>query len=136
MIDLKILLTKILEHISKVGAYYANNVTTAALVANIDNYKTGAQLTLPAGKYIVYCYGSFSSSTSGAQLRGIRLYRVSPNEAGLWTWRENGPNGSWTTVSATLPLSLTAETKLRVDASSSTAVANGASTWIIAMRIK
>ena len=119
-----------------IGAYYANNETTAALVANIDNYKTGAQLTLPAGKYIVYCYGSFSSSSTGAQLRGIRLYRVSPSEAGLWTWRENVPNGSWTTVSATLPMSLTAETKLRVDASSSTAVANGASTWIIAIRIK
>ena len=72
---------------------------------------------------------------TGAQLRAIRLYRVSPNAAGLWSWRNVYPNGNWATISATLPIKLTQETTLRVDASASV-TANSASTWIVAVKIK
>lgn len=122
------------RHSSPIGSFYLDNATTAALTANIDAYKSGASITLDAGTYVVYCYGSMGTNSSAAQLRAIRLYRVTPNAAGLWSWRNVYPNGNWATISATLPMKLEETTTLRVDASASVA-GNGASTWIIAVRI-
>ena len=121
-------------HSSPIGTMQPVNVVTGALVANIDTYTSGASLTLDAGSYIIYCYGSMGTNSSATQLRAIRLYRVSPNAAGLWSWRNVYPNGNWATISATLPMKLEETTTLRVDASASV-TANSASTWIIAMRI-
>lgn len=117
------------------GDFYAINKTTSALVANIDTYSSGASLTLGEGVYVIYCYGSMGTNGTGAQLRAIRLYRVTPDAASLWNWRNVYPNGKWATISATLPIKLTQETTLRVDASASV-TANSASTWIIAVKIK
>lgn len=121
-------------NVEPIGSFHYKNTTTAALTANIDSYKAGASLTLDAGVYVIYCYGSMGTNSSAAQLRAIRLYRVTPNAAGLWSWRNVYPNGNWATISATLPMKLEETTTLRVDASASVA-GNGASTWIIAVRI-
>lgn len=121
-------------HSSPIGTMQVVNVTTGAIVANIDTYTSGASVTLEAGSYIIYCYGSMGTNSSATQLRAIRLYRVSPNAAGLWSWRNVFANGNWATISATLPMQLIETTTLRVDASASV-TANSASTWIIAVRI-
>lgn len=121
-------------HSSPIGTMQVVNVTTGAIVADINTYTSGASLTLEAGSYIIYCYGSMGTNSSSPQLRAIRLYRVSPNAAGLWAWRNVFANGNWATISATIPQVITETTTLRVDASASV-TANSASTWIIAMRI-
>ena len=134
MLKLKALLTNILQRLNKSGQFYVSNVATAALTGNIDAYKNGATLTLEPGTYIVYVYGSMGTNSTAVQMRAIRLYRVTPNEAGLWSWRNVYPNGNWATISATLPMNITETTTLRCDASASVA-GNGASTWLIALRV-
>ena len=123
------------NHTTAIGTFSSKQLTTAKMTADLDSFKNGASLTLTPGSYIIFFYGSMSTSGTGVQKRQIRLYRVSPNAATLWTIRNVYPNGDWATLSATIPVVCTQATTLRVDASASVASTTGASTWILAMRI-
>lgn len=121
-------------HDSPIGTWIYKNATVSSISAGIDSYKSGPSITLGVGSYLIYCYGSMSTTGTGSQMRSLRLYQVSPNAAALWSWRQAFYNGNWATISATVPMAFTEETTLRVDVSSSVA-ANSASVWISVIRI-
>lgn len=121
-------------HDSPIGTWIYKNATVSSISAGIDSYKSGPSITLGAGSYIIYCYGSMGTTGTGSQMRSLRLYQVSPNAGVLWSWRQAFYNGNWATISATIPMAFTEETTLRVDVSSSVA-ANSASVWISVIRI-
>lgn len=113
-----------------IGDSYSNGGTTVSLTANNDAYVTAGTITVPAGSYIIVLYGSFTSESTTAGRR-IQLYNVTSSST-IVTFQDRE---EWWSAHAYVWFS-SWSSQVTISCRLSSSVANTASGWITAVKIR
>ena len=134
MLDVKALLTKILEQIkaqSVVGDYSYNSKSVNITSTSVDTYTEGASVSLSAGRYLIISSAAFPSNATET-IRRVQIYNKT-SSASVYTIAE------WDRyyVAHTVPwyVNLSSASTICTRVSSGVAI-NTVSTTILAIRLR
>lgn len=134
MLDVKALLTKILEQIkaqSVVGDYSYNSKSVNITSTSVDTYTEGASVSLSAGRYLIISSAAFPSNATEV-IRRVQIYNKT-SAASVYTIAEWDRYYVAHTLSWYVNLSATSTICTRV---SSGVAINSVSTTILAIRLR
>lgn len=139
MLNLKEWIAKVTQRLSITGTTYVSSLKNLSITAtDINTYRQGASVTLPAGTYVIKGYFSFNTNTSATnRVVDVDLSTVAgstADSAPLGRTRTVNSAGNWVCLEATAIVTFNSRTTVYVKGSS-THTSTGSSSDIRAVRI-
>lgn len=138
MLDLKALLTKILQRLTNIGTVYSASAVTNITNASIDSPTNGAYVTLPAGTYVLFGEWHFNTRSTTGTTNSQISFRNGASGSVYAMVRLFAAGNNWNSLKTSAVQIFQDTTTVYICASTSrpTNSTTGATNWIQAIRIK
>lgn len=138
MLDLKALLTKILQRLVNIGTVYTASTITNITNTSVDSPTNGASLTLPAGTYILLGEWHFNTRTTTGTTNSQIAFRNGASGGVYAMVRVFASGNNWNSLKTSCVQVFSQRTTVYLCGSTSrpTTSTTGATNWFHAIRIK